>query len=314
MIAVMFWYIAACRPEPAYSVLLEGVPGGTGLGAWDDGAQLWVVGGQLDGSAGSLSTYDGARWCVEEEVAERPLWWIHGAGPGRWTAVGEAGTVLHGQDGARTRDDVPTALTLFGVWTGADGTQRVVGGDVDAQTGELWRRDPAGWTLEASTPGPAFKIWERWVVGEGFAWHLEDGAWVDRSPPDSPKLLTVRGRADDAVWAVGGQQQALLLAWDGAAWAEVDIDPFCASQPLAGVYTAPGEPLWITGMSGAMGLLDEEGWVCPELPVGYDSFHAVWPFGEEVLAIGGNLFERGGNTTTVGRYGPERGPVALSCL
>lgn len=305
--------LVGCEAAPGFSLVAEERIGGVLLSAWSDGDRLLAVGGQLDGSAAVMASEAGGCW-VDEAVgpADRPLWWLHGAdGAREWFAVGDAGLVLHGDDSGVVEESVPTASTLYGVWDDGDRVW-AVGGDVfGTQLGEIWTRSGGVWELFADElPGVVFKAWGDWFVGDGVVYRLEDGQLVDRTPPEQPRLLTIRGRGPDDVWAVGGTSTAELWHWGGSAWSQVEVSPNCASLPLSGVWTAPGDDVWIAGMQGGMGRWDGESWECPEDPVTYDDLHAVWRHGEEYWWFGGNLMSSASNYGTIAKYG---GPVATAC-
>jgi len=291
-----------------FSVFADQIPGGTLLGAWSSGDELLMVGGDLglDGSdtIGNLVRWDGATLCVEEGVTDATLWWIHGPREGEWYAVGAKGRILHEVDSVRTDESVPTDSTLYGVWVAEDGRVWAVGGDPRGTLlGEIWLREAGTWSLFAGAlPGTIFKVWDRWFVGDGVVYHLEGDALVEHNPPDVTKLLTVRGRADDDVYAVGGSSNPALLHWDGLAWSSVEVDLTCTGQPLNGVWTAPGEDVWIAGNTGAMARWDGAEWTCPFPPITFEHFHAVWSHGGDWWWAGGNLFSPGGNYGTIGRW------------
>jgi hypothetical protein len=307
--------LAACT-EPAppgsepqgalFAVLEDRIEGGTLLGAWSDGEQMRMVGGQLDldgTGAGSLATWDGQRVSAEPDAAPATLWWIHGPRPGEWYAVGAHGVVLHEVDGERADESVPTDATLFGVWAAQDGRVWAVGGDVRAGTGEVWLREQGAWrALHTALPGTLFKIWEDLVVGDGVAYRLEGEDLVPLALPSGEKLLTLRGRAPDDVYAVGGTSSPVLLRWDGLAWSDIPVDLQCTSQPLNGVWTAPGQDVWLAGNAGAMIRYDGAAFSCEVPPVTWEHFHAAWGHQGEVLFVGGNLFSPGDNYGTLGGY------------
>lgn len=294
--------------EAEFSLLADDIPAGTLLGITSMGSEALFVGGQLDGSEGILVRYDGTSICYEEAVASRPLWWIHSAREGEFYAVGERGTIVHSLDGVRTDESVDTDATLFGVFDAGDQVI-AVGGDVfGSGLGEVWIREGGSWSLlRGDLPGVAFKVWDRWIVGDGIAYHLTDDPTPileERFPPDGARLTTVVGRNDDEVFAVGGLGSPVLLAWNGASWENVDIDPGCADMALNGVFTEPGESVWVAGFFGRMGELRADGtWNCAVSPPTFETFHVVGKHGDELLFAGGNFLEQGGNYGTIARYG-----------
>ena len=299
------------EPEPDWSIPLEGGPGGMMLTAYSDGDELIFGGGMLDGTEGSLLRRSAAGdWCVEV-VADRPVWWMHGAAEGTYYGVGERGLILRFDGGTITDESVATDANLFGVWDDGDRVW-AVGGDVIANTGEIWVREGGVWSVwEDSIDGVVFKVWQDWFVGTGIAFQREGDELVDRTPEPPARLLTVRGRADDDVYAVGGDAFPVLLRWDGAAWTEMAVDVTCASGGLTGVWTAPGEDLWVTGMSGAMARFDGTDWACPDFAMTFDHFHAAWLHDGEAWFAGGDFFDNGDNHATLGIWGTSTVPAAI---
>ena len=290
--------------ESDFSVMVDEIPQGVLLSAWTDSGELLMVGGSL-GESGILARYDGASLCVEEDVADGALWWIHGPRDGEWYAVGEGGRIVHDVDGERTREDVETDATLFGVYSMGDRVW-AVGGNVVSNTGEIWLREGGAWSLFAGDlPGLMFKAWEGWFVGDGQAYHLNDGDELVSYDVGSARLVTVRGRETGSdVWAVGGSTGSVLIHFEGQAWEEVDQS---LGQPLNGVWTAPDEALYVAGNSGLAAFYQDGEWVRPENSPTSEVLHAVWPFGDEVFWVGGNLLTSSGvYHGTILRYGAQR--------
>ena len=304
--------LSGCAPD--FSMLWTDGGGGVLLSAWTDGDETLAVGGHLNGTGAVLvrGTDDG--WCSDITVADRPLWWIHGDGDGTWYGVGDDGLILRQENGELVDESVDTEATLFGVWV--DGARVwAVGGDVwGTGLGEIWLREDGEWTLySGGHPGVLFKVWENWFVGDGQAMRLEDDELVDRAPEGNPKLLTVRGRSADDVWAVGGRVRAEAYHWDGSAWTSVEVNPLCTSSPLNGVWTAPEQDVWIAGGQGAMARWDGSEWTCPDVQLTLDDFHAIWPRGDDVLAFGGDLMNMdNSNHSSVARYGQGSSTAALT--
>ena len=290
-----------------WSVVADQIDGGMLLGAWSDGDETLMVGGDVAQSRGHLVRYDGTSLCVEENVADAVLWWIHGAGEGEWYAVGEDGVVVHDVGGVRTREDVANdEIILFGVYD--DGTDVwAVGGNFQAAEpyGQIWRKQPgSAFELFQDNTAPLFKIWEGWIVGVGEAYFIDNGTLVERHPPNGERLLTVRGKNTDDVWAVGGDASPVLMHWHDSAWEKIEVDSACVNQPLNGVYTDDGEDIWIAGHFGNAARFDGTAFTCTDFPVTSEHFHAVWPHGDcEILWVGGNLFSASNNFGTLARYG-----------
>ncbi len=297
---------SAGSSEPAFSLLSGDVPGGILLSAWSDGEDLLAVGGQMGSGPGSIVHYDGSNLCYEHPApAEHVLWWVHGNAPGHWYAVGENGTVLHSEEGVRSREDLPTTATLYGVWTGEEQVI-AVGGDFEGSSprGEVWLKRDGTWSpLSIDLPGVVFKVWENWLVGDGVAWRL-DGDQLVEEDTESQRMVTIRGRGNDDVWAVGGWSEAIVMHRDASSWSSFNS----TGLPLAlnGLWTEPGETLWVAGMGGTMGYLGEDGaWVTPDLPPSSRDFHAVWKHKDEVLLVGGDMFAPEVNVGSIVRHGTD---------
>ncbi|MCB9668962.1 MAG: hypothetical protein H6736_05675 [Alphaproteobacteria bacterium] len=305
--------LLACKGESLpLDLLVDADPGpGLLLGAWSHGDDVLAVGGTygVDGHMVRI-TPDGA--CLEAGSTDGILWWIHGEGDD-WYAVGEGGRIVHGD--AWTREDVPTESTLFGVYVDGD-TVWAVGGDVlVSQQGEIWRRQDGTWSrYREGLPGLMFKVHDGWFVGDGLAYTLVDGELVERPPPNGEKLLTVRSLGPDHAFAVGGVSQPVLLEWTGGAWTSHEVPLECAgSGGLNGVYTDDGETVHIAGNQGAAATRHPDGtWSCPEAPVTFDSFHAVWAHDGEVLWLGGNLFGSPPYHASIAVDPGRGGPVTLA--
>jgi hypothetical protein len=298
-------------PGPTFSLLVEDTPGGALLSAWSDGDDALIVGGNAGGGSGVLVRYRAGRLCVDDTVSERALWWIHGPRASEWYAVGERGTIVHDTDGTRVREDVDTDATLYGVWAGDDGVVWAVGGDFTTEptSGWVWRRQDDAWSLFAGPlDGALFKVWDGWFVGEAQAYRLEGDELVAQDVGDE-RFLTVRGRAEDDVWIVGGWGPPAVQRYTAAGWEVVDTSAL--SQPLNGVWTAPGEPVWVAGMSGLTAFLDDDGWTRPEVAPSLQHFHAVWRHGDDVLFVGGNMLDTGDQQGTIVRYAIDDAPAQL---
>ncbi|MGB0641581.1 MAG: hypothetical protein ACPGTU_19770, partial [Myxococcota bacterium] len=131
--------------EEGWGILADEIGQGSLLSGWTADGITHMVGGDMRGGPGLRVQYDGSDLCIEADITERALWWIHGDRPGRWVAVGEAGTALMEEDGVRTRIDIPSEATFYGVWV-TDTSVIAVGGHVDSNIGEVWRHTEDGWT------------------------------------------------------------------------------------------------------------------------------------------------------------------------
>ena len=292
--------------EPTWSLIADGVGTGVFLSAHTDGDVLRIVGGDTAGGPGVIASITDGQLCVEEAPG-RALWWIHGASEGDWYAVGEAGTILHSSSGTLTDESIDTKSTLYGVFD--DGTRVWAVGGLPGVSGEIWLRQDGAWSLFADgLDGAVFKVWEDWFVSESTSWHLEGEKLVEY--PTDERLLTVRGRSESDVWAVGGSTTARVMHFDGTAWSQEDATGL--GQPLNGVWTAPEQPVFIAGNFGTSAYNDGSGWVMPDWPVTSEHFHAVWWHDDAAWFLGGNLLTPGNNHGTIGRYGFPIDEVTVS--
>ncbi len=304
--------LLSCGPadkEESFSVIADQIPGGTLLGVATVGGEALFVGGQLDQGTGVIVHYDGQSLCYEESATDRALWWIHAPTETEFYAVGEAGTILHSVDGQRSDESVETDATFFGVYDTGDYVM-AVGGRVrgDNAGGEVWVKEGDTWSMLATDlPGVAFKVWENMIVGDGIAYQVAGGDSLTLEPvfpPNDARLTTVHGRSRTDIYAVGGANSSVFLAWNGSEWSELSVDPRCANMGLNGVWTAPDENVWIAGFFGSMGERSADGaWNCATSPPTFETFHVVAKHGDEVLFGGGNFLDIGGNYGTIGRYG-----------
>ncbi|MGB0640824.1 MAG: hypothetical protein ACPGTU_15905 [Myxococcota bacterium] len=289
--------------DSPWTLVSDEVEGGVLLSVWSDGDTIRMVGGDLGGGSGVMVHGDASSLCVETDITERALWWIHGDAPGSWTAVGETGTVLRETDGVQSRMDIPTEATLFGVWMDGD-TTWAAGGFVGSgeNRGEIWRHDGTDWTqVAADLPHVLFKVWENWFVGQDIAYRW-NGDSLDEYPIDG-RILTMRGNAEDDAWAVGGLVGPIVLHWDGSTFNEVDTAGL--GQAINGVYTDASEEVWLAGNYGVTARWTDEGWQQPDLPLTVDHLHAVWRHGDATWWVGGDLFNAGDNHGTIIRYSED---------
>jgi hypothetical protein len=63
-----------------------------------------------------------------------------------------------------------------------------------------------------------------------------------------------------------------------------------------------------------MASFDGAEWTCPTSLSPEEHYHAVWPHGDDVLFVGGNLFSQVNNVGHVARYGlGEREVLIAEC-
>ena len=161
--------------------------------------------------------------------------------------------------------------------------------------------------------GQLFKVWgsgpdDVWVVGnETFFLHWDGSEWskVD-TPALSGPFFTITGRGPNDVWAIGGFLMPELLHWDGSEWASVPMPEFAPGN-MPGLWTAPGQSVYVAGMGGYTARLDpgevtfdestlyaytaEDGGAWHEgLPATGHMLHGIGGDGQGGLyAVGGNI-------------------------
>lgn len=228
------------------------------------------------------------------------LWWVHALSDRVAWAAGEDGTVLRYQEGAALElraFATPSAAVLYGVWAFSDDDVWAVGGD-EGRVGVVLHGGRGGFGIDASAPRTAtlYKIYgadpqHLFMVGMGGTLlRRVDGAYHLDPPltPLSEQLLTVHGRSEKDVWAVGGSR---VLHFDGQAWSLVTAPDLGG---LNGVHAGPADVLvsgqhglLATGADGAsFSLLD---------PATELDLHAVFvtETGAQRYAAGGNLSQFG---------------------
>jgi len=322
--------LIGCKDSPSddtgastspWGLVADGFSPGAMLSIWASSEEevLFVGGGLRGVGPGVLARYRpaDATLCWQTLLEDKALWWIHGTDAENWYAVGEKGSILHyTKDGGIADESVDTEANFYGVWVEQDSVWAVGGfiGGSPTGSGEIWKKDDSGWSLFAEAlPGTVFKAWNGYFVGTHVAYRLSDEGALEDIPPGSHKLLTLRGRSDEDIWAVGGRQSAKVQHFDGNEWRSIQTAGL--SLPLMGVWTAPGESVWVSGMNGVQAYSEDNGenWNIPDFPLTSSSFHAVMAHGDEVLFAGGNLMTSGDDYyATIGRFSNEATPISAS--
>ena len=307
---------ASAPPAPLdWAVVADGFPPGALLSVWAGAADdVWFVGGELQSP---LVLHLGpAGWEEHDPGTGQQAWWVHGFDDGTRVVVGDGGSIARFDGEAWTDESAHIAgATLYGVWGDAPDHLWAVGGPflqaaatgATPVQGDILLRYGAGqWhsypvpELDSDRAGQSlFKVWgaaddDVYVVGSGgLILHWDGAAWTPEPVAglDSVTLFTVTGRGPDDVWAVGGGPRAVLLHRDADGWAEVELPEF-APQILQGVWTAPGQPVYVAGTYGFTARLDPGGWHLPD-PGTSQALHAVR--GDP----GGGLWAAGGTIMTL---------------
>jgi hypothetical protein len=275
-----------------------------------------AVGGS--GGRGLVLEWNGERW----DGAELPddaaiLWWSWSLPGGDAWAVGERGTVLRRSDGVWRRELVDEWVTddqtLYGVWGFAPDDVWIVGGTLATvdQPGVILHWDGLTFSGEPA-PSLLFKVWgaspgDVWAVGEGGAiLRYTAGAWNVTPSPTSERLIAVYGREAADVYAVGGLVAGVVLRWDGADWTSFADAP----EGLAGVWTAPGRPLYVGGARGYLARFGTD--PASFVPIADVDFHAIAGAGDLVVAVGADFLTGGSGRWrgALASHGPSMaGPI-----
>lgn len=263
---------------------------------------VWAAGGQA--GRGLVLHYDGVDWQPVASGAPSLLWWVYGFGRDDVYAVGERGLIQH-YDG-KTWRQIPsgTTKTLYGLWGRSGEDVWIVGGVPGGAAGDavLLRGNASGFHAVTDVPHgllpeALFKVYGMptdglVAVGSNGVVLRFDGEWKRHDVPMDGPLISLWGRGDGDLYAVGGNAQGVLLHYDGSAWSEVA--GLGEGPGLYGVYTAPGEPVYAVGAGARLLELAPGGAVVEQLAPDMDSssvLHSVWGDGHgTVYAVGGSLF------------------------
>lgn len=298
------------HPQPVPVTLLAAqYPPGALLSLWSGGpGDLWVVGGKQGASV--VLRHDGATWHREEPPVRQQLWWVHGFAGGPVFVCGAGGALARFDRGRgwTMLDSGHPHTVFYGVWGATESDIWVVGGPDFATAspeGDIVLRGdgttfarvrvPALDAKPASAQKDLFKVWgsssrDVFVVGgSGVILHFDGQTWTrqDGGAGNEP-IFTVAGRSAHDVYAVGGQGAPTLLRYDGRIWTRVEL-PASAPPGLQGVWTAPGQPVWISGYRGFLAAWHGgRDWRVAPAPTSM-SYHAVLGHRGGVLAAGGNI-------------------------
>ncbi len=241
--------------------------------------------------------WSGASWDTVETGVEGDLWWVFGFAGGPVYMGGSGGRVLRSTDG-ESFDVMPTPVNtpvVFGIWGCSEDDVWAVGGNYGGGSG-------------------------------GFAWHLEDDAWVSHALPDGEvrPVWKVIGKSCDDVRFVG--EGGLSFTWNGEAFTPETTgvgeslftdallgSTYIAVGGIAGIILedsgsgwedvspegAPGlngvcaasSQAYATGQFGEVYKRDESGtWVEDDKPPTAETLHGCWvdPAGG-LWAVGGQV-------------------------
>ncbi len=257
---------------------------------------VWTVGGQPEVNGGVETGvavhFDGATWAPWPHLPPSPvLHWVHGAG-GEVFFAGEHGHLARVKGGDVEQFDMGLEMPLWGLFAVATDDVWAVGGDPSnpADGGALIHWDGAQWTI-TETEAVLFKVWgtssdNLWAVGVGgVILHYDGGAWLPQVSGTTEDLVSLWGRSESDVVAIGGRGQGLGVRWDGSAWSPFELlTPGMSGTWMdsEGVVTAGGSRGTLARIDGAEVVIEDAGTM--------DLLHGIFGFdGGPRYAVGGSL-------------------------
>ncbi|MFW5836383.1 MAG: hypothetical protein ACOCVM_00140 [Desulfovibrionaceae bacterium] len=288
----------------------------------------------IAGDSGEVLRYDGRSWSKTSLDGQPDIYSIYGAASDNVYAVGPKGTILHYDGSAWSRQDSPANDSLYGVW-GVGNTFYAVG---NYRT--VLKNDGRGWDMLYETPkmqslpgvmglldNPGavavgdFSFFSIWGPSEN---DFYIGGYNDRlfhcadDVVNSTKLLgccsqfKLWGTSDNNIFAAGvgsscsGCDQAVILRYDGAAWARDDSAP---GHQLADIHGSSYDNVFAVGRKGNVLRFDGRQWTPapPKTLLFGDNpkdlyFTGVWAFSSDnVFAVtdSGDVLHYDGQEWTV---------------
>lgn len=288
-----------------WEVAFDATPYGAFMSVWGtSGSDVYTVGGQpffADEPHGVVFHFDGEIWEQLDVPDGAMLNWVHGAGDTVWV-VGEEGRALRFRDGAFV-DEIETGVdvTLWGVWAASEDDVWAVGGNALDRNGTpvIVHFDGTAWETHAIPEldrGGVFALFKVWgtrgdhvfAIGmSGVIIHWDGTAWSQLPSGTGTDLVSLWGRADDDIIAVGGRGNGVFGRWNGSAWSFETLDQVSG---LNGSFMAPDGAIVVNGSFGRMLEVTDHGLVDIDARIDND-FHAVWgdPESGACFAVGGTL-------------------------
>lgn len=255
-------------------------------GCHDD---VWAVGGQPD--EGVAMRFDGSGWASVEPPAGPVIHWVHGVGETK-LLVGDGGRALRYDGGTFETLDSGVEVPLWGAYLFAEDDAWAVGGDPTSPSdgGVILHWDGTGWTPTA-TDAVMFKIWGPrpdflFAIGVGGAiLHWDGSSWTAMESGTQEDLISLWGRADDDIVAIGGRGVGVGVRWDGSGWTPFELlTPGMSGGWMAGdgVVTAGGSRGTLARIEGTDVEIEDTGTM--------HLLHGVYGFdGGPRFAVGGSL-------------------------
>lgn len=288
--------------EAGWVEALEPADTGALLSVWGAASDdIWTVGGQPD--LGVVWRYDATTWSQMADVPAGPLLnWVWGAGREIWM-VGNEGRALRYVDGAFEVLETGVDQPLWGIWGPDTDDLWAVGGDATSMSRDpdplLLHWDGQAWTKQTLPEidreiRALFKVWgtrsdHAFALGSGGVILQWDGnIWAQVPSGIGDDLISIWGRGDDDIVAVGGRNNGVVARWDGASWTSETLS---GVPGLNGVWMDASGTAWIVGLRARIERLAPGGFEHTREPTGSPLvLHAVYGFenGHRV-AVGGSL-------------------------
>jgi len=303
-LSVVLSILGACRDADFGERALAPAPAVMGVAGAD--GELWVVGAQPgineEPTVLHRTAEGGFEYVSTGQLQD--LWWVHAWSADEVMLAGGGSTVLRWDGTSLARMATPGfgLQTIYGLWGESPDDVWAVGGFA-GRDAFVWRYDGEAWhtvplpddmPLTASGELPSlFKVWGRsaddvWIVGGLGAVLHWDGRSLEVVPSGTTaSLFTVAGN-DDAVVAVGGDAQGVVIRDEGDGF--VDETPTGAPL-LQALWVGPRET-WVAGERGYAARKRGRGsYQTVDLGFTTDpaSVHAMWSDGSEVWAVGGGV-------------------------
>lgn len=298
--AVVLIAAAGCPNDPApptWEPAFDTSAAGALSGVWGSGpGDVFIVGGT---ETAEIYHFDGADWSPMQAPDVGLLVWVFGFAPDDVWAVGVGGAVVHYDGADWSAVDAGTTTDLWGVWGTSSGDLWIVGGSVSAGDPVILHHDGVDFTphaLDASENPLAvhalFKIFgvgsKLFAVGQrGLIVEYDGVRWVRRPAgvEADDDFISLYGRSEDSIVAVGGRNTARIAIYDGASFETIRPEGVFG---LNAVFIEAGGAGFIGGVPGFVAELDVAARTVDGLVTTAETVHAMWGDDQgRVYAVGG---------------------------
>lgn len=255
---------------------------------------VWSVGADPGGGPTVLH-WDGDAWDTVDTQSEGDLWWVFGFDGGPIYLGGAGGRILRYQDGSAAPMETPSSTpAVFGIWGCSPDDVWAVGGALGGgMDGFAWHLEGGAWVAHDLPEGEVRPVWkvvgkscdDVRFVGEGGLSFTWDGSGFAPETTGIGESLFTDAVAGDCYLAVGAFGN--ILEDCGSGWQNVS-PAGATSSGFSGVCSGGGAA-YATGQFGAVYRREEDGtWVEDQAPPTQETLHACW------IDPGGGLWAVGG--------------------